>query len=157
MNALNKVEIENTFRIAAPSAIEAAKIAAPAHLDFVSVEPIAGSVDSFIVVGSITTTNYYHAVFVELASPGKYRVEVGSVKLSELEYTHLIGGDDAVNEIVFYHSERDDKFVTADEYNADLAHWVTSDIKEGTPGRMESYVKRLFKKVIMVNGKFQLA
>jgi len=157
MNALNKVEITSTFRINAASAFEAAELYANGlNRDTITVEPVAGDENAFLVVSTITCSTYYDVVFIELVSTGKYRVEVGDIRISEAECAQIIGGDDAVNEIGFY-IDRYDEVLSTEKYNAEVARWAKSDKEKGTPGRMESHIKESFKKVIMVNGKFQSA
>lgn len=156
MNALNKVKIENTFRINAASALEAATLAGDyGRRDTVSVKAVAGEENLFVTVSTISSSTYYDVAFVELVSPGKYRVEVGSVKIREFEYLQLVGGDDAVNEIGFYLGDRDNGVISAIEYKEKLAYWIENDLKEGTPGRMENYVMGEYKKVTMINGEFE--
>jgi hypothetical protein len=156
MNVLNKVEIESTFRINAVSAFEAAKLLAEGfNRDTMVVKPVLGDEGAFLVVSTITSSTYYDVVFVELVSTGKYRVEVGSIRINEFEYLQIAGGEDAVNEIGFYLSERDNKVISTTEYNKEIAYWAANDTEKGTPGRMESHIKGEYKKVTMVNGVFE--
>ena len=157
MNALNQVEIKNTFRINAKSAIEAAKIAAPSHIDLYSVEPIvSGGFEpdsAFIVTGTIGTSVYHHVVFVDFIAGKSYRAEVGSVTLTDLEVAWYVGGDDVVNDIGFYQDDNSEKIVSTDELNKEIQFWIGKDKEDGTPGRMESYIKSKYKRVIVIDGE----
>ena len=154
-NLLNKVKIENTFRINASSALEAAKASVPSHLKVQSAAPVFGCRLEFVITSTMGDTTFNDVVFVELVSPGKYRVESGSVSLSDVELAFVIGGDDAVNEIGVYIEARNDKAVTVTEYEKELAFWIAHDVEESTLGRMESHIKNAYKKVTIVNGKFE--
>lgn len=156
MNKLDVVSIDKTFRIKADSSASAAKIMAESS--FCCRENVTAVVthddDSvFIVRSTIGDSVYYDVVYVERVGNGKYRVESGSVKLSTVEYTYLIGGDDAVNEDEFYYNKAGE-IVSGDVYRKDLQFWVDDNIKEGTPGRMESYVRGCYSRAKMVNGSF---
>ena len=156
MNVLNRVKIENTFRINAASALEAATLAGDyGRRDTVSVKTVVSYEGAFVTVSTIDTSTYYDVAFVELVSTGKYRVEVGAVRISKFEFLQLVGGDEAVNEIGFYLNERDSEVISTTEYNDKLAYWIENDLKEGTPGRMEGYVMGEYKKITMINGKFE--
>ena len=155
-NLLNKVEIKNTFRINASSALEAAKASVPSHLGVKSAAPVFGCHLEFIVTSTMGDITFNDVVFVQLVSTGKYRVESGSVRLSDVELAFVVGGDDAVNELGVYIAIRDNDAVTTAEYNKKMAFWIDSDKKESTPRRMESHIKESYKKAIMINGKFEV-
>ena len=158
MSVLNKVEIKNTFRISAQSALEAATIAVTeSHYTVESVTLVKGEDSVFVAtlnLGRDANIIVHNVVFIELVSKGKYRVEVGRVSLTEFEYTQLTGGDDAVNAVGFYSCEKLDRIITKEEFEKELAHWVRDDIASGEAGRMEGYYKRKFIKVTMLNGEF---
>ena len=156
MNTLDQVKIENTFRIKASSAIEAAKAATPSHMEYSHIDHVTGEDGVFIVTSKISDTVYHSVVFIESVNATSFRVEIGSVRLSEIEVTWLIGGDDAVNEIGFYKSETRESIISHEEYSRELSYWIENDIKENTPNRMEEYIRRNYKKIEMVNGEFKI-
>jgi len=163
MNALNKVKIENTFRISAATPYDAAVVASTfSHRDSVVVDHIRADDMVFLVTSTIGSSVYYDVVFVELVSSGKYRAETGKAELTEIEALYITGGDYAVNETKFYKAKEEheaskiNEVMSEAEYDEWLAHWINKD-KEGSVSGMESYFKNKYHRVVMVNGIFQEA
>lgn len=160
MKSLNKVEVESTFRVKADSAIEAAEISVPRYHNVDSVSPVSfggfpeDSVFIMTYKGAIRQVTI--VVFVEEMGEGQYRVDYCGtrVSLSEIDVVWYIGGDEAVNKVGFYRESSGSGFeyISADKYDHEIAKWIDKDTEEGTPGRMEYYIRDKYTRVITVDG-----
>jgi hypothetical protein len=160
MNKLNAVKVEESFRINADTAANAANLVSEFfNRDSIEVRPLfgsdlnAGNVE-FLVKSTIGSSVYYDIIYVDSYFNGKYRVETASVKLTQAEYLQFIGGDDAVNLVGFYQCKEHKELITVSKYKEDLLYWVNEDEKDSAT-RMEPYFKNKFNRVVMVNGSFE--
>lgn len=170
---LNTVQIDKTFRVVAESQTEAVKttFAKAFNKDLIIAEvlPVVakGFENVFLVKSGFEgkEDQNYDVFFVERVGGG-YRVEIGATcyKFNEAGFLWFTQGDQAVNDECRYMGKvsRDSgilesEIITFADYQEQLSYWIESDKKEGTPKRMENYIKNRFKKVVCVNGVFLLA